>query len=137
MCFIVVFLLGCSLYLLLGRTYTTLKAFGLYFKGSSSSFNLATPYSFWDYQNFPLNNYHSKPTNYPQVLGLRAHYTNLVGHLGMKINASKIISTHHRSPIKNSLWHNYCVMAQTFVSHSYFQSHTRSVYGFLGNHWNF
>ena len=31
--FIVVFLLGCSLYLLLGQTYTTPIAFGFYFKG--------------------------------------------------------------------------------------------------------
>ena len=54
--FIVVFLLGCSLYLLLGRTYTTLIAFGLYFKGPSLSFGLATPYSIWEHQNFPLNN---------------------------------------------------------------------------------
>ena len=55
MCFIVIFLLGCNLYLLLGRTYTTTKAFGLYFKGPSLSFGLATPYSIWGHQNFPLN----------------------------------------------------------------------------------
>jgi len=28
-------------------------------------------------------------------------------------------------------------MAQTFVSHTFFQGHARSVYGFLENHWNF
>ena len=56
LCFIVVFLLGCSLYFLLGRTYITLIAFGLYFKGPLSSFGLATPYSIWEHQNFPLNN---------------------------------------------------------------------------------
>ena len=48
LCFIVVFLLGCSLYSLLGRTYTTLIAFGLYFKGPSLSLGLATPYSIWE-----------------------------------------------------------------------------------------
>ena len=53
--FIVVFLLGYSLYLLLGWTYTTLKAFRLYFKGPSSSFGLATSYSIWEHQNFPFN----------------------------------------------------------------------------------
>ena len=53
--FIVVFLLGCSLYLLLGWTYTTSIAFGLYFKGPSSSFGLTTPYSIWEQKNFPLN----------------------------------------------------------------------------------
>ena len=55
MCFIVVLFLGCSLYLLLGRTYTIPIAFGLYLKGPSSSFGLATPYSIWEHQNFPLN----------------------------------------------------------------------------------
>ena len=50
--FIVVFLLGCSLYLLLGRTYTTPIAFGLYFKGPSLSFGLAIPYSIWEHQKF-------------------------------------------------------------------------------------
>ena len=55
MWFIVVFLLWCSLYLLLGRTYTTPIAFEFYFKGPSSSFGLAIPYSIWEYQNFPLN----------------------------------------------------------------------------------
>ena len=57
MCFIVVFLLGCSLYLLLGRTYTTPIAFELYFKGLSLSFGLATSYFIWEHQNFPLNNF--------------------------------------------------------------------------------
>ena len=42
-------------YLLLGWTYTTPKAFELYFKGPSSSFSLAIPYSIWEHQNFPLN----------------------------------------------------------------------------------
>ena len=49
-------LVKCSLYLLLGRAYTTPKAFGLYFKGPLSSFGLATPYSIWEHQNFTLNN---------------------------------------------------------------------------------
>ena len=53
--FIVVFLLGCNLYLLLGWTYTTPIAFGLYFKNPSLSFGLATPYSIWEHQNFPFN----------------------------------------------------------------------------------
>ena len=52
-----VFLLGCSLYLLLGRTYTTPIAFELYFKGLSLSFGLATSYFIWEHQNFPLNNF--------------------------------------------------------------------------------
>ena len=61
LCFIVIFLLGCSLYLLLWWTYTTPKAFGLYFKGPSSSVGLVIPYSIWEHQNFPLNNllYHN------------------------------------------------------------------------------
>ena len=59
MSFIVVFLSGCSLYLLLGRAYTIPKAFGLYFKGPSSSFGLATLYSIWEHQNFPLNKGHA------------------------------------------------------------------------------
>ena len=53
--FIVVFLLGCSLYLLLGQTYTTPIAFEPYFKGLSLSFSLATPYFIWEHQNFSLN----------------------------------------------------------------------------------
>ena len=50
--FIVVFLSGCSLYLLLGRTCTTPIVFGFYFKGPSLSFGLATPYSIWGHQEF-------------------------------------------------------------------------------------
>ena len=53
--FIVVFFSGCSLFLLLGQAYTTPKAFGLYFKGPSSSFRLATPYSIREHKKFPLN----------------------------------------------------------------------------------
>ena len=33
-------------------TYTTSIAFGLYFKGSSLSFGLATPYFIWEHQKF-------------------------------------------------------------------------------------
>ena len=55
MSFIVIFLSGCSLYLLLEWAYTTLKAFWLYFKCPSSIFGLATPYSIWEHQNFSLN----------------------------------------------------------------------------------
>ena len=52
LCFIVVFLLGYSLYLLLGRTYTIPIAFELYLKGPSLSFGLATPYSIREHQKF-------------------------------------------------------------------------------------
>ena len=55
MCFVVIFLSGCNLCLLLGQAYTIPKAFGLYFKSPSSSFGLATPYSIWEHQNFPFN----------------------------------------------------------------------------------
>ena len=58
LCFIVIFLLGCNLYLLLGRTYTTPKSFGIYFKGPSLSFSLATSHSIWEHQNFPINKCH-------------------------------------------------------------------------------
>ena len=35
------------------------KAFGLYFKGPSSSFGLVTLYSIWEHQNFSLNKGHA------------------------------------------------------------------------------
>ena len=60
LCFIVVFLLGCNLYLSLGWTYITPIAFGLYFKGPSSSFGLVTLYSILGHQNFPLNRSHTQ-----------------------------------------------------------------------------
>ena len=64
--FIVVFLLGCSLYLLLEQTYTTPITFGLYFKGPSLSFGLTSPYSIWGHQKFspqqPSNDFLSSDT---------------------------------------------------------------------------
>ena len=67
LCFVVVFLSGCNLYLLFGRAYMTPKAFGFYFKSPSSSFGLATPYSIWEHQNFPLNNGHSCSDTYSKA----------------------------------------------------------------------
>ena len=73
LCFLVVFLLGCSLYLLFGRTYTTSKAFGLYFKGLSSSFGLAIPYSIWKHQNFPLNKSQRRKVLVPFMFVVECH----------------------------------------------------------------
>ena len=76
--FIVVFLLGCSLYLLLGRTYTTPIAFRLYFKGPSLSFGLVTPYSIWEQKKFPLNKNKLKNQIFSCLCWL---YSNLKVHL--------------------------------------------------------
>ena len=79
------------------------ESFWALFQGLIVKFQLGYTIFYLGLLNFSTQQLPFQAHKLSTSFGSRAHYTNLVGHLGMKINASKIISTHQRSPIKNSL----------------------------------
>ena len=81
-------LLGCNLYLLLRQTYTTPITFGLYFKGPSSSFSLATPYSIWEQKKIspqqmfiPKDTFVTKGIFVPTDISIQKSIFGLIGIL--------------------------------------------------------